>query len=71
MAIPNERCPATGKLRWSNEREARDELVHMRRARRTQGSKKDHEKRVFKCTDCDGFHLTSLAVYHHRRSDRY
>jgi hypothetical protein len=59
MAIPNERCVVTRKLRWPNEREAKDELVHLRRERRTEASKSAREQRVIHCDECGGWHLTS------------
>lgn len=61
MAIPKERCQTTNKLRWPNEREARDELRHALRDERvgTKGNGQVRERRVVHCADCDGYHLTS------------
>lgn len=53
---------ATGKLRYGTETEALTALTRTREARVRTADPHPPENRIYKCPQCDGWHLTSKAL---------
>ena len=55
-------CPDSGKRRYRDHQEAIRGL-HSTTAARNLGDERRRECRVYECSECRGWHLTSLAMY--------
>ena len=58
-------CPTTGKVRYRDHRQASDALSSTRWKRRLDEldgiSSRRNETRSYRCPDCGGWHITSIA----------
>lgn len=57
--IVRDRCGATGKVRYRSRGAAREALVSTKRAANFDADHRRHERRIYPCVNCGGFHLSS------------
>jgi hypothetical protein len=59
--IVRDRCGATGKVRYRTRGAAQQALVSTKRAANIDADHRRHERRIYPCINCNGFHLASTA----------